>query len=243
MQHLTAEALARLVDEPSDRAEAAHLEACPACREELDALRRQTAALATLAQAPAAEPPAEQWAGIVAGQAAPAGTDAALDDLAVRRLTKRRTVPWFRIAAAVAIYAVGTATGVAMAGHSPAAGTPAAAPLATTSPAAPSQHLASAPDAAAAISPAAPAGIEAGGPEDEQPGSAQFASAPDAGKTPRLRPVPDASTPEEALGALRIADRNYAQAYSRVAALADTQQADDPAVRIAALESIVLTTR
>lgn len=45
MIHLTLEALARLVDEPPEAAEARHLEACAACRRELETLGEDVAAL------------------------------------------------------------------------------------------------------------------------------------------------------------------------------------------------------
>src|SRR5512141_1706592 len=113
MQHLTTEALARLVDESPGATEAAHLDGCPACREELEALRRQTAALAGLAEAAPADPPPEHWDVIVAGLARDAA-GAPLDDLARRRRTRLWQTPWFRIAAAVTLYALGTGTGLAL---------------------------------------------------------------------------------------------------------------------------------
>lgn len=58
MQHLTIEALARLLDEPPDAEQAAHLAACAACRLELTALEEQTSALAEL---PDIRPPADAW--------------------------------------------------------------------------------------------------------------------------------------------------------------------------------------
>lgn len=58
MRHLKLETLARLVDEAPEPAEAAHLEACATCRDELEALRDQTASLATL---PALMPTPDAW--------------------------------------------------------------------------------------------------------------------------------------------------------------------------------------
>lgn len=58
MSHLTLEALARLVDEPAGEAERAHLASCAVCREELDALREQTEALAAL---PKMVPAPDTW--------------------------------------------------------------------------------------------------------------------------------------------------------------------------------------
>lgn len=58
MSHLTLEALARLLDEPAAEGERAHLAGCAACREELDALREQTDALAAL---PKMVPAPDAW--------------------------------------------------------------------------------------------------------------------------------------------------------------------------------------
>jgi hypothetical protein len=58
MQHLTVEALARIVDDPATPAEEAHLAACSDCRDELRELREQTARLAAL---PPLRAPAHGW--------------------------------------------------------------------------------------------------------------------------------------------------------------------------------------
>jgi hypothetical protein len=58
MSHLTLEALARLVDEPPDVRERAHLAACAACRTELEALVEQCHLLAAL---PELVPGPDQW--------------------------------------------------------------------------------------------------------------------------------------------------------------------------------------
>lgn len=49
MEHLTLEALARLVDEAATGTDAEHLERCERCSSELEAMRDQTAALGALA--------------------------------------------------------------------------------------------------------------------------------------------------------------------------------------------------
>lgn len=58
MRHLKLEALARLVDEAPDPQEAAHLKVCAPCRDELEALRLQTEVLATL---PKMVPTRDAW--------------------------------------------------------------------------------------------------------------------------------------------------------------------------------------
>jgi hypothetical protein len=58
MRHLTLEALARLVDEAPEAREEAHLAECEVCRDELDALQRQTEALGAL---PKLAPGPDAW--------------------------------------------------------------------------------------------------------------------------------------------------------------------------------------
>lgn len=226
MQHLMLEALARLVDEPPDAEEAAHLADCEVCRAELEGMRRETAALGRLGPIDAG---AEAW-----------------DSLA-GRLESERLIggaarrPWgrhlLRLAAALALYGVGTATGLALRSRpAPSAPAPAGAPAVATQPT-------TSPVAAAepASTPAEP------GPSSAEPapsqGNASFAS----NGTGRLRPLPDdvaeANTPDAALQAVHAAERRYLQAYARYSELTSTQGAEDPVARVAALESIVLTTR
>ena len=58
MEHLTRESLARLVDESPQADEARHLATCLVCTSELEALRTQTQALASL---PEIRPPLGDW--------------------------------------------------------------------------------------------------------------------------------------------------------------------------------------
>ena len=58
MEHLNLEALARLVDEAPNPDERRHLEGCPSCSDELEALRDQTTGLAHL---PDLRPSREGW--------------------------------------------------------------------------------------------------------------------------------------------------------------------------------------
>jgi hypothetical protein len=121
MQHLSEEALARLVDEAAADGEALHLEMCEECRAELEALSEQTRALEALpelAPAPAAWP----------------ALRARLDEQ--KLLRTRNGAPsglrWpLRIAAALALFLAGTATGaLALRNDTP----PAQAPAATMRP-------------------------------------------------------------------------------------------------------------
>ncbi|HEU5209209.1 MAG TPA: hypothetical protein VFU06_07345 [Longimicrobiales bacterium] len=98
MSHLNAETLARLVDERPDALEAAHLDGCPACRAELDALRADVRALGGLG---GIEPPARAWDEL----------HERLVDEGLVRDTGRRIPAWMQIAAALALFLTGTAAG------------------------------------------------------------------------------------------------------------------------------------
>lgn len=98
MSHLSAETLARLVDERPDALEAAHLEGCPACRAELDALHANLRALGGLG---GIEPPARAWDEL----------HERLVDEGLVRDTGRRIPAWMQIAAALALFLTGTAAG------------------------------------------------------------------------------------------------------------------------------------
>ena len=100
MSHLTPESLARLVDESPTADEAAHLAGCARCRDALDHLRAQTAALGAL---PVIHPPADAWGKIVARVES--------DRLAPAR--SRWPAGVTRAAAAVVLFALGAATGAA----------------------------------------------------------------------------------------------------------------------------------
>jgi len=106
-EHIDLETLARLVDEAPDASERAHLDACEACREELEALRRQKDELASL---PALEPAADAW---------PALEARLRDEGLIRATAKSGASTWLRAAAAAAIFLLGGATGFAVgdAGH------------------------------------------------------------------------------------------------------------------------------
>lgn len=98
MSHLTIEALARIVDEPATAAEQAHLDMCSACRSTLHELRMQTTALAAL---PVYAPPADAWEAI----------GHRMHEAERRAEQRRRTLGVAtRIAAAIAIFALGAAT-------------------------------------------------------------------------------------------------------------------------------------
>jgi hypothetical protein len=220
MQHLMLEALARLVDEPPDETESAHLRECESCRTELADMRRDTAALARLGPIDPAE---ADWTSLA-------------DRLARERLIGPVTARRFRgasllkLAAALALYAVGTATGLALRTR------PAPSAVASTS---------AAPGRAGAPAPLAPvsAAPESYGSTPTSDDAARAPAAEAAALARNVASVADASTPEEAVRALQLAERAYLRAYARYAELTSSQQSEDPVARVAALESIVLTTR
>ncbi|MFW5951674.1 MAG: hypothetical protein ACOCVZ_06130 [Gemmatimonadota bacterium] len=118
MQHLTLEALARLVDEAPDAHEGSHLAACEACRGELEALRRQTEALGTL---PKILPAPDAWPEVSRrlrreGVVARAATR-------VRRL--RAGPALTRVAASLVLFLAGGAGGYLLRGEAASAAPPA----------------------------------------------------------------------------------------------------------------------
>ena len=135
MQHLSEEAIARLVDEAPAGGEALHLEMCEECRSELEAMIEQTRALEAL---PELAPPPGAWPSIAA------------------RLEEEELLHWgvgrsvwmgwpLRVAAGLALFLAGTATGaLALRGDAPAAPAPTVAsmrPVAAATPAQLEQRL------------------------------------------------------------------------------------------------------
>lgn len=111
MEHLTAEALARLVDEPADVDEEAHLAECEACAAELAAMRGQTEALATL---PEILPPMGDWDVLEAELRSEGLVE---DPGLVRRLGLARTPSWMPAAAALVLFLGGAAAGAGVTVH------------------------------------------------------------------------------------------------------------------------------
>lgn len=104
MEHLSAEELARLVDDVPADDEARHLEACEACREILGELREQTEALGGL---PAMRPPRGDWevlqARLVSEGLVRGGSRLGLQ--------LARTPGWMKVAAAVVLFLSGAFVG------------------------------------------------------------------------------------------------------------------------------------
>jgi len=267
MQHLSLEVLARLVDEPAEPCEAEHLGCCLVCRRELNALREQTAALSSLADPQPAPGAWESLETALLGEgliraAAPASASAP---------RRRAWPPALRIAASIAIFALGAASGATLLRRSgpppqaprgiatlPRPVAEPAAPLALTGPVptAPTTPTGSA--ARAADAPAVEAGTAAPLVSGAPAHSAAARATPPAtlaavgapartapGSGPRLAvsraPRPAADSP--AARELAEAEAAYVAALRRYAELADPSSGADPVTRLAALEMLVETTR
>jgi hypothetical protein len=108
MEHLTAEALARLVDEAPSARETEHLAACTSCAKVLSELVDQTEALAQL---PEIVPPMGDWTVLEARLR----SDGLIEDQSLaRKLGLARTPAWMPAAAAVVLFLGGTAVGAGL---------------------------------------------------------------------------------------------------------------------------------
>jgi hypothetical protein len=105
MEHLTAETMARLVDETPSAREAKHLATCDVCSSELSAYREQTEGLAAL---PEIVPPKGDWK-VLEAQLRSEGLIE--DQSLARKLGLARTPSWMPTAAAVVLFLGGTALG------------------------------------------------------------------------------------------------------------------------------------
>jgi hypothetical protein len=233
MPHLTLEAIARLVDEQAAASEAAHLETCAHCRQELEDMRADAAVLAAL---PPIDPPAGEWAVIESR-------------LAAEGLVRHRLAfpDWrtglLRMAAAIAVFLMGTAAGAAWLGGGD-AGTPAAvtanddravAPRMAPGESLERQATPRTADSGAQLvasepSPAAPR-IELPAGLRSNPQLAAFL----AGEPPRDY--------AEAVSFYREAEGLYLGALTRMAELGGGNDYGDPYARLAALEAITSITR
>jgi hypothetical protein len=195
MHHIAMEALARLVDEAPTAPESAHLEACGACRTELEGLRSLRGALRDLPDLPA---PAAVWNGVDARlrEEGLIGARAARSVRPARAEPAGRSWlrPLLRAAAALALVAAGAGANELWRGS-------------------PGAERAARPDGGAAV---------AGG----------------------VRVVANGSTAlDEVAHEVAVYEAAYLEALTRYAELAGGRPQVDPLDRLAALESIVLTTR
>jgi hypothetical protein len=261
MQHLNLEALARLVDEPPMADEAEHLRGCLVCRRELDAMRAQTAALATL---PRLEPNPAAWRALEAALAAEEliRPQPARIQPPVRRF--RFAQPYLRAAAAVLLFVTGAAAGAALlrpgspdtvasapssqtvretADELPATSSGRPLGLAQLPVPGPSAPVADAPGSDVAD------GGEFAVPVLDAPGTARRAPSLPAARLVAARPTTSrgrapAMTPQARAAAreLDAAEAAYVAALRRYAEIADPSSGADPATRLAALETLVEST-
>jgi len=108
MGHLTAETLARLVDDAPRPGEAEHLARCDVCAAELQAYRDGTAALAAL---PEILPPMGDWEVL---EARLRSEGLVRDRARFERLGLATTPTWMRVAAAAVLFLGGTGLGAAL---------------------------------------------------------------------------------------------------------------------------------
>ena len=111
MEHLSLEALARLVDETPFRSERRHLARCPDCSRELELLREQTEALRSL---PDLRPAPGDWPALeerLEREGLLRGSTPA--DTVIRLIDRRRG--WMQAAAAVVLFLVGGLSGAVLA--------------------------------------------------------------------------------------------------------------------------------
>lgn len=230
MQHLTLEALARLVDEPAGPDEAAHVASCLVCRRELDEMRAQTHALAGLDDP---DPAPEAWFRLETALRA----EGLIRDEAVRSAARYAGRGWLRIAAGVALFLLGGAGGMYLRGRSP--GPVAAGPALRGDPV-----VVRPGDGGrfAAAGPVAGPDVDPRGTEPETGAGVRLTSAGGDGAAPRGRRVP---SPEQAAAARELAEAEagYLTALQRYANIADPQSGADAATRMAALDRMVTTTR
>jgi hypothetical protein len=209
MSHLNLETLARLIDETPDPTETSHLDNCQLCRNELEAMRADAAALQTLEDP---DPPVAQWL--------------RLEQRLEREGLMRRSWRWqpalLRAAAAIVIFILG---GIS------------ASLLTRTEP---REYLTqnTTPNGGSVMQPV-PLANPAATLADNQIAPAPVVSAPALAVAQQA----PARTPEEAAVRLRTAENDYLAALTRYTELAGRAAEGDPLARLAALESIVATTR
>jgi hypothetical protein len=234
MQHLTLEELARLVDEAPEPAEAEHLRDCLVCRRERDAMRAQTAALADLADP---EPSPGAWRSLEAALAA----EGLMRPAPARAF--RVSHPLLKIAAALVLFATGSAVGLSL--LRPGTTDPVA--QAPVQPSRSEGRVLGVPPLppSSAESRVVDAPVEENAAPASEPPVARLVSAQGADArpaTPRRRAP--ALTPEARAAAKELDDAEaaYVAALRKYAEIADPASGADPETRLSALQTLVETT-
>jgi hypothetical protein len=221
MSHLSPETIARLVEDEPDTTEAAHLSACAECRTQLEAMTEDVHALAML---PDMAVVPDQWAAL----------ERRLTEEGLIQRPHRAGSAWMMRAAAALLLLLGGA----LAGRMTA---PGAAPRTAAVPTETRDAVQPGPDAPPAVL------------------ATDTEGAPTEDATPAIRPetaprsvtlasnqgmtLPQNATMDEAAEYLRGAEAAYLEALTRYAELASQAQSGDPIARLAALQSIILTTQ
>lgn len=227
MPHLTLETLARLLDEPPVAQEQAHLDACAHCRAELEQMREDVQSLSML---PDVSPAPDQWAAIE-------------HRLTEEGLIRRRgvfipTTRLLQVAAAIVLFLGGTMAGrmTADTQHATTAQLPPTPAVLDPSHAAdPAPAPQREPQLAAYDDPAADDVAPEPRTQPRRNGNATLASN-------NFQQVAQANTLDEAVEVLRRAEEQYLTALTRYAELASRSESGDPVARLAAMQSIVMTT-
>jgi hypothetical protein len=225
MSHLSLETIARIVDEGPSVEENRHLDACATCRADLDAMGEDVHALKML---PDVVPTVDRWD--------------ELEEMLVGEgllITKRR-VAWYngphlmQAAAAMVLFLGGTLAGRAMMdGPEPTAVVQAPSLInATTSQQQPPAYATTAQDPSLVS-------VDATQPQPAPVPSSGVTLASNGGFSRAGQP----RTVEEAAALLRQTEDLYLTALTRYAELATQSQTGDPVARLAALQSIVMTTQ
>ena len=221
MSHLSLETIARLVEDEPDTTEAAHLSACAECRTQLEAMTEDVHALAML---PDMAVVPDQWAAL----------ERRLAGEGLIQQPHRASGAWMMQAAAALLLLLGGALAGRMTAPATAPRT-AAAPTETRGAVQPGQD---APPAVLATDAGQlPAG-DATPALRPEPAPRSVTLASDQGMT-----LPPNATMDEAAEYLRGAEAAYLEALTRYAELASQAQSGDPIARLAALQSIILTTQ
>lgn len=227
MSHLTLETIARLLDEAPSPQEREHLDGCANCTRELEDMRADAAVLAGL---PPLEPPEQEWAAL----------EQRLTHEGLMRPRAARRFTWggalLRMAATIAVFALGALAGAAW----------------SDTPTEPGFSAAPQPDEPLGLRP-----IESATVAEAQP-QPQFAPRGGDPVEPELRaprPRPNANvqfaslvtaqeprTPEEAARLVRELEALYYQGLMRLAAAAPTAESGDPLTRLAVLQGITTLT-
>lgn len=222
MPHLSLEALARLLDEPPTNAESRHLECCAHCREELEALHADQAALGELPDL--LPPPPGAWAALEERL-----REEGLVGTGTRTKASQPGARFLRLAASLALFLCGGISGFLLRGDTEQVPGEIAARTEATSGITP---IGSSLGGNSSLS-ATPSGTP-------RPGGPTLGGGLLTSASNRTATIRDAAA---AARALQEAELAYRAALDRYAEFSSEDQGANPMMRLAALENIVITTR